>query len=114
MYRFTDLNLVDWSSLNILAVALGNSVYLWNADSGGIDHLLELEGADYVCSVSWMSEGNLLAVGTSLGNVQVSLCSERMKIVFDLVYIFLRKNLLAMGREPIEETTCNGRAFCSS
>lgn len=68
----TDLNLVDWNSNNILAVALGNSVYLWNADSGSIDHLLELEGADYVCSLNWIQEGNLIAVGTSLGNVQVT------------------------------------------
>lgn len=66
-----DLNLVDWSSNNILAVALGSSVYLWNADSGTIDHLLELEGADYVCSLNWIPEGNLIAVGTSMGNVQV-------------------------------------------
>lgn len=66
------MNLVDWSANNVLAVALGSSVYLWNADSGTIDQLLELEGADYVCSLSWMQEGNLIAVGTSLGGVQVS------------------------------------------
>lgn len=46
-------------------------MYLWNADSGNIEQLLELEGADYVCSVSWIQDGNLIAVGTSLGNIQV-------------------------------------------
>lgn len=66
-----DLNLIDWSSTNILAVALGNSVYLWNAATGNIDQLLELEGQDYVSSLNWIQEGNLLAVGTSLGCVQV-------------------------------------------
>lgn len=71
VFTVLDLNLVDWSSTNVLAVALGNSVYLWNAETGSIDHLLELEGADYVCSVSWIQEGNYVAVGTSLGNVQV-------------------------------------------
>lgn len=65
------LNLVDWSPHNVLAVSLGNSVYLWNAETGGIEQLLELEGADYVCSVAWIQEGNLLAVGTSLGDVQI-------------------------------------------
>ena len=34
------LNLLDWSSDNILAVALERSVYLWNASTGGIDNLM--------------------------------------------------------------------------
>ena len=38
------LNLVDWSSGNVLAVALDSSVYLWNAGSGGI-LLLAANGA---------------------------------------------------------------------
>lgn len=68
-----DLNLLDWGSNNILAVALGSSVYLWNATTGTIDQLMELEGSDYVCSVNWTAEGNTLAVGTFNGPVQVGL-----------------------------------------
>jgi WD40 repeat protein len=30
------LNLVDWSSHNVLAVGLGNCVYLWNACSSKV------------------------------------------------------------------------------
>lgn len=71
MICLTDLNLIDWSFSNILAVALGTSVYLWNADSGAIDQLMDLEGADYVTSLSWVPNGNLLAIGTALGPVQV-------------------------------------------
>ncbi|XP_075227152.1 cell division cycle 20 protein fzy [Lycorma delicatula] len=65
------LNLIDWSPSNILAVALGASVYLWNAGTGNIDHLIDLEGGDYVCSLSWIQEGNILAVGNSLGSIQL-------------------------------------------
>ncbi|KAJ8030813.1 Cell division cycle protein 20-like [Holothuria leucospilota] len=66
------LTLVDWSSQNILAVALRQAVYLWNANSKEIDHLLTLPGEDeYVSSVSWISEGNILAVGNSSGQVQL-------------------------------------------
>ena len=39
------LNLLDWSSDNLLAVALGRTVYIWNADSGDISVLV-------VCSLS--------------------------------------------------------------
>lgn len=68
-----DLNLLDWSSQNILAVCLGASVYLWNASTGDIQQLMEMEGNDeYVSSISWMNEGNHLAVGTSTTEVQVS------------------------------------------
>jgi hypothetical protein len=36
------LNLLDWSAQNVLAVALGQSVYLWNASSGAISHVRAL------------------------------------------------------------------------
>jgi len=66
------LNLIDWSSNNHLAVALGAHIYLWNAATGKITQLCELEGPeDYVCSVKWVSEGGYLAVGTSSGDVQL-------------------------------------------
>ena len=37
------LNLLDWSSSNVLGVALGDSVYLWNASSGDITPLMQTQ-----------------------------------------------------------------------
>lgn len=69
----TDLNLLDWSSRNLLAVALHNSVYLWDATQGDIVLLMKMEREeDYICSVSWIKEGNFLAIGTSDCKVQVN------------------------------------------
>ena len=66
------LNLVDWSSNNHLAVALGAHVYLWNAASGDIHQLCHLAGEDdYVASVKWVEEGTYLALGTSTGDIQL-------------------------------------------
>ncbi|MFT7818987.1 cell division cycle protein 20 homolog [Arapaima gigas] len=66
------LNLLDWSSQNLLAVALHNSVYLWNATHGDIIFLMKLEQEeDYVCSVNWSKDGNFIAIGTSEGKVQL-------------------------------------------
>uniref|UniRef100_A0A4W5LZQ4 Cell division cycle 20 homolog n=1 Tax=Hucho hucho TaxID=62062 RepID=A0A4W5LZQ4_9TELE len=66
------LNLLDWSSRNLLAVALHNSVYLWDAAQGDIVLLMKMEREeDYICSVSWIKEGNLLAIGTSDCKVQL-------------------------------------------
>lgn len=54
-------------------MALDNSVYLWHYTSGEIIQLLQMEHpGDYISSVSWIKEGNYLAVGTSNAEVQVS------------------------------------------
>lgn len=56
----------------MLAVALHNSVYLWDATQGDIILLMKLEREeDYICSLSWTKEGRYLAIGTSDCNVQV-------------------------------------------
>jgi cell division cycle protein 20 (cofactor of APC complex) len=69
---FPDLNLLDWSSRNLLAVSLGAHVYLWNASNGEINQLLEMEEEDtYVASVSWTKDGHCLAVGSNTGDIQV-------------------------------------------
>ncbi|XP_020977888.1 protein FIZZY-RELATED 2 isoform X1 [Arachis ipaensis] len=65
------LNLVDWSSHNVLAVGLGNCVYLWNACSSKVTKLCDLGIDDCVCSVGWAQRGTHLAVGTSNGKVQI-------------------------------------------
>ncbi|KAF3699353.1 Cell division cycle protein 20 -like protein p55CDC [Channa argus] len=66
------LNLLDWSSRNALAVALHNSVYLWDATQGEITHLMKMEhDDDYICSLSWTKEGSYLAIGTSDSKVQL-------------------------------------------
>lgn len=66
------LNLLDWSSQNTLAVALGQTVYLWNASSGEIELLTELsDPADSICSISWAADGNYLSIGTNLNEVQL-------------------------------------------
>ena len=66
------LNLLDWGNNNMLSVCLGQSVYLWNADNGNIEQLFSMRETDgYVCSVSWSSRTNCLAVGLSNHSVQL-------------------------------------------
>jgi WD40 repeat protein len=66
------LNLLDWSARNILAVGLGNSVYLWNAYNSKVSKLCELDTPPQgVCSVSWAPSGDLIAVGLASGVVHL-------------------------------------------
>lgn len=75
-FSLLDLNLMDWSGDNIVAVALGNCVYLWNAASGNIEQLTEYEEGDYACALSWIQEGQILAIGNSTGAVELWDCSK--------------------------------------
>jgi cell division cycle protein 20 (cofactor of APC complex) len=78
------LNLLSWSADNILAVALGRSVYLWDAGTEEIEHLVTLEGddSDFVTSVSWChaDQTNILAVGTNGAQVQIWDCTSLTQI----------------------------------
>ncbi|XP_014495240.1 protein FIZZY-RELATED 3 [Vigna radiata var. radiata] len=65
------LNLVDWSSQNVLAVGLGTCVYLWSASNSKVTKLCDLGPYDGVCSVQWTREGSFISIGTNLGQVQV-------------------------------------------
>lgn len=66
------LNLVDWSSQNVLAVGLASCVYLWSACTSKVTKLCDLnQEDDLVTSVSWAQRGTHLAVGTLRGHVQL-------------------------------------------
>ncbi|KAK1327001.1 Protein FIZZY-RELATED 2 [Acorus calamus] len=65
------LNLVDWSSHNVLAVGPGNCLYLCNACSSKVTKLCDLGAGDSVCSVVWAQRGTHLAVGTNNGKVEI-------------------------------------------
>jgi cell division cycle 20, cofactor of APC complex len=69
------LNLISWSKDNILAVALAQAVYLWNASTGEIQHLLTVDqGTDYITSVCWSpvpGQTKYIAVGTNTAQVHL-------------------------------------------
>ncbi|KAF2072772.1 hypothetical protein CYY_005918 [Polysphondylium violaceum] len=66
------LNLLDWSSQNVIAIPLGQTVYLWNATTSEIQRLFQVEQqSDYITSLQWTKDGNYLAVGTNSCVVQL-------------------------------------------
>ncbi|KAK7062595.1 substrate-specific activator of APC-dependent proteolysis [Paramarasmius palmivorus] len=66
------LNLVDWSSTNVLGVGLGSCVYLWTAHNAAVSKLCDLaDSRDTISSVSWVQKGSTLAVGTIAGRLHV-------------------------------------------
>lgn len=66
------LNLVDWSSTNVLGVGLGSQVYLWSAQTSAVTKLTDLSPEnDSVTSLSWVGKGSTLAIGCDSGMVQI-------------------------------------------
>jgi len=66
------LNIMDWGSNNVLAIALGPTLYLWNAETSQINMLMECnDEQDYITSVKWTADGSHVAVGTDSNTVQI-------------------------------------------
>lgn len=64
------LNVLDWGSKNILSIALGGVVYLWNATNCSASELLRTEH-DFAASVCWAPDGRRLVLGLNGSDIQL-------------------------------------------
>lgn len=78
---------MDWSASNIVTVALGKIIYLWNAGTGNIDQLREYEDGDHACSLAWIQEGNVLAIGSSDGTVELWDAEAKKRLEKEFLYV---------------------------
>ncbi|CAH9110977.1 unnamed protein product [Cuscuta europaea] len=66
------LNLLDWGSSNVVSVALGNTVYLWDAADGSTSELVTIgDDVGPVTSVKWAPDGRHIALGFNNSHVQL-------------------------------------------
>ncbi|KAK7838808.1 cell division cycle 20.1, cofactor of APC complex [Quercus suber] len=74
------LNLLDWGSCNVLAIALGNTVYLWDASNRSTSELVTVdEEKGPIASVSWAPDGQRIAIGLTNSEVQLWLWDSTSK-----------------------------------
>ncbi|KAL6509397.1 hypothetical protein OROGR_022707 [Orobanche gracilis] len=97
------LNIMEWGKTNILAVALGTKLYLWNADTCRIELLREAGENDYPASVSWSEDASVVAAGYECSRIDLY-DAEYLKLVRSLdghrkrvVSIAWNGNLLTTG-----------------
>ncbi|PSS08503.1 hypothetical protein M430DRAFT_128537 [Amorphotheca resinae ATCC 22711] len=74
------LNLLDWSSGNQVAIGLERNVYVWSAETGTVNSLLETSPDTYVSSVKWSGDGAYVSVGLGTGEVQIWDVEEGTKL----------------------------------
>lgn len=65
-----NLNLLDWSSRNIVAIALENTMYLWGNGSPSELFSVNAENGP-LTSVSWAPDGKYIAVGLNSSVVEL-------------------------------------------
>lgn len=66
------LNLLDWSSKNVVSVALSNTCYLWNATNCSITQLMTTnEQRNVITAVSWHAGGDVIAIGLTSGEIKI-------------------------------------------
>ncbi|KAE9977891.1 hypothetical protein EG327_007563 [Venturia inaequalis] len=74
------LNLLDWSCNNQVAIGLGQSVYVWSAETGEVSSLLESSSDTYISSLKWSGDGAYVSVGLGTGEVQIWDVEEQTKL----------------------------------
>ena len=73
MSYIADTNLLDWSDTNLIAVALFQSAYVWNADSKDCQRI-EIhfpESYNYISALSWSPRDKVLAISDNDGEITV-------------------------------------------
>ncbi|KAK3005099.1 hypothetical protein RJ639_016516 [Escallonia herrerae] len=66
------MNIMDWGKNNILAIALGTMLYLWNAENAQIQILSNVTREDdYPTSVSWSEDAKLVAAGYKCSRLEL-------------------------------------------
>lgn len=82
------LNIMDWGRNNILAVALGSEIFLWNSENGYVQKLLQVCAGDYPTSVAWSGDARKVAVGYMHSKLQLW-DAETSKLVNLCLCVFL-------------------------
>ncbi|KAF3784308.1 Cell division cycle 20-1 cofactor of APC complex [Nymphaea thermarum] len=80
------LNLLDSSSRNVLAIALGCSLYLWDASQGAAcSKIMSVEDNDPITCVSWAANGTDIAIGLRNSTVQLWDATSSKQVYFSPV-----------------------------
>lgn len=86
------LNIMDWGKNNILAIALGSELYLWNAENGQVKMLFRISHDDnYPTSVAWSEDAKTIAAGHMCSKIQLWDIETCKLVISPSVYICDKK-----------------------
>ncbi|CAL8102212.1 unnamed protein product [Orchesella dallaii] len=77
------LNLLDWSSQDVVGIGLGTHVYMWSAVNSEVTSLIDMhEFRDRPTSIKWNEKGDLLAIGSHEGCIRIY-DTENKKCIYE-------------------------------
>eukprot|EP00756_Hemistasia_phaeocysticola_P065516 Hpha_TRINITY_DN8609_c0_g1::TRINITY_DN8609_c0_g1_i1::g.168876::m.168876/K03364/CDH1; cell division cycle 20-like protein 1, cofactor of APC complex len=112
------LHLLDWGASDLLAVALGELVYIWNARSGTVQRLAGFPQGQTVTSVAFNGSGDRVAVGIQAGAVHVFDAATQRHLGMTVNHkarvagLSFRGGLLASGGADKRVCACDTRIHC--
>jgi WD40 repeat protein len=76
----------DITSCNFIAIALGNTVYLWNTSNGSTSELVSIDEEDGpISSVCWAPDGQHIAISLNNSDVVVDSIANQLVLQFFIV-----------------------------
>ncbi|XP_043920358.1 cell division cycle protein 20 homolog B [Protopterus annectens] len=82
------LNILDWNYQNLLAIGLGSTAAVWNANSHMLAASIDMNSdSKFVSAVAWIKDRNCLSIGTRDGEIQ-------LKKIWDIEYKKRLRNML--------------------
>jgi cell division cycle protein 20 (cofactor of APC complex) len=75
------LSLLDWSTSNMIALALEGAVYTWNPVTMEANMLVDYTTSKYISSVSWSGAASqYIALGTSTSEIQIWDTDKKLQV----------------------------------
>lgn len=66
------MSTMDWGKNNVIAIALGKDLFLWNAENREVHKLLQVDDLnDFPSSVAWSQDAKTVAVGFRRSKLQL-------------------------------------------
>ena len=89
------LKLIEWGSANVLDIALGHTVYIWDDSTGSTSELVTIdEEKGPVTSINWAPDGRHVAVGLNNSEVQLWDSGSNRQVNYTISSLFcLRLNV---------------------
>eukprot|EP00850_Spirogloea_muscicola_P015761 SM000123S25873 [mRNA] locus=s123:343886:346711:- [translate_table: standard] len=104
------INVLDWSSTNVVAVAMEGVVHLWNCNNGEVHEIAACLADDYVSSLAWARDGKTIAIG--LGSTEIQLWNTSpMRQVRRLVGHRARVGSLAWNEHMLSSGGCDALIY---
>lgn len=93
---------MDWGKNNIIAVALGSEMYLWNSENGNVFKLFKARDNDYPTSVAWSEDTKFVAVGFMHSKLQLWDAETSKPVCTSLIWLLYDQQVVIYTIDQVD------------